>query len=445
MSEVQNVERLSQESGVSREQPTTAPTEQKRKYRRHPKPDENAPEKPPSAYVLFSNKIREEVKSENLSFTDIARLVGERWQKLDPAQKDRFESHASALKETYNAQLGEYKKTDEYREYSQYLAEFKAKHSHTNEPKRPKLESYQSSSVSVPSPGVGEGVTQFAGHGHRPSIGSSGTVPFSGQVAALAATQTQGVALPHLNTPVMRRASPPYLTSQESRRLGHVSSHSSMSEESSSTRAEQSDALSRTASLSITATSIEPLPPLIIPGHRTGWPEYTQPPAYGATPARRPPQPYGQSATSGTSPASTTTSIAASSAGADWWRDRGQEATRPTLGAGTTPGSMAISKLVASSQSEEPVSASIATRRALPLPRHVPGIATQSPYSGMGVLTSPTHTHHPPPELTPIRERQSQEGASRSESEAADVLAGLSERRSGAYQPWTPRTRPDDR
>ena len=27
----------------------------KRKYRRHPKPDENAPERPPSAYVIFSN------------------------------------------------------------------------------------------------------------------------------------------------------------------------------------------------------------------------------------------------------------------------------------------------------------------------------------------------------------------------------------------------------
>lgn len=30
----------------------------KRKYRRHPKPDENAPERPPSAYVLFSNSKR---------------------------------------------------------------------------------------------------------------------------------------------------------------------------------------------------------------------------------------------------------------------------------------------------------------------------------------------------------------------------------------------------
>lgn len=28
----------------------------KRKYRRHPKADENAPERPPSAYVIFSNR-----------------------------------------------------------------------------------------------------------------------------------------------------------------------------------------------------------------------------------------------------------------------------------------------------------------------------------------------------------------------------------------------------
>jgi hypothetical protein len=30
----------------------------KRKYRRHPKPDEKAPERPPSAYVIFSSKMR---------------------------------------------------------------------------------------------------------------------------------------------------------------------------------------------------------------------------------------------------------------------------------------------------------------------------------------------------------------------------------------------------
>ncbi|OAQ70593.2 high mobility group, superfamily [Pochonia chlamydosporia 170] len=97
----------------------------KRKYRRHPKPDENAPERPPSAYVLFSNKMREDLKSQNLTFTEIAKLVGENWQSLQPAEKDIYESQANAAKEKYHRELAEYKKTSEYRKYAQYLHDFK--------------------------------------------------------------------------------------------------------------------------------------------------------------------------------------------------------------------------------------------------------------------------------------------------------------------------------
>ncbi|KAK4128789.1 hypothetical protein N657DRAFT_652373 [Parathielavia appendiculata] len=100
----------------------------KRKYRRHPKPDENAPERPPSAYVLFSNKMREELKGRNLTFTEIAKLVGENWQSLSPAEKEPFESRAQAIKDKYLSDLAEYKKTPEYMEYQSYLQEFKAKH-----------------------------------------------------------------------------------------------------------------------------------------------------------------------------------------------------------------------------------------------------------------------------------------------------------------------------
>lgn len=99
----------------------------KRKYRRHPKQDENAPERPPSAYVIFSNKMREELKGRNLSFTEIAKLVGENWQSLSPTQKEPYEHSAFTDKERYNNQLVEYKKTPQYREYAQYLAEFKAR------------------------------------------------------------------------------------------------------------------------------------------------------------------------------------------------------------------------------------------------------------------------------------------------------------------------------
>ncbi|KFY09201.1 hypothetical protein V492_05571 [Pseudogymnoascus sp. VKM F-4246] len=99
----------------------------KRKYRRHPKPDENAPERPPSAYVIFSNKMREDLKGRPLSFTEIAKLVGENWQNLSPSEKEPYEQQAFSAKEKYTAELSEYRKTESYRLYSEYLIEFKAK------------------------------------------------------------------------------------------------------------------------------------------------------------------------------------------------------------------------------------------------------------------------------------------------------------------------------
>lgn len=117
----------------------------KRKYRRHPKPDENAPERPPSAYVLFSNKMREDLKSQNLSFTEIAKLVGENWQSLPGSEKEAYESQANADKEKYHRELMEYKKTPEYKKYMEYLQEFREKqakqqHQASDASKRVKLE-----------------------------------------------------------------------------------------------------------------------------------------------------------------------------------------------------------------------------------------------------------------------------------------------------------------
>ncbi|KAF9773710.1 hypothetical protein IL306_008406 [Fusarium sp. DS 682] len=132
----------------------------KRKYRRHPKPDENAPERPPSAYVLFSNKMREDLKSQNLTFTEIAKLVGENWQNLNASEKEAYESQANADKEKYHRDLMEYKKTPDYRKYMQYLHEFKekqAKRTQADVSKRTKLDPvrlrHSSSSSSTMTPG----------------------------------------------------------------------------------------------------------------------------------------------------------------------------------------------------------------------------------------------------------------------------------------------------
>jgi hypothetical protein len=73
--------------------------------------------------------MREDLKGRHLSFTEIAKLVGENWQSLSPSDKEPFEAQASGAKEKYNSELGEYKKTGSYKKYTEYLAEFKLKQS----------------------------------------------------------------------------------------------------------------------------------------------------------------------------------------------------------------------------------------------------------------------------------------------------------------------------
>lgn len=140
---------------------------QKRKYRRHPKADENAPERPPSAYVLFSNKMREDLKGQNLTFTEIAKLVGENWQGLSQAEKEPYERQAQAAKDKYNQDLAEYKKTLEYKKYLQYLQDFKAKHA-THAPEKD-----SSKRVRLSDPNHGETSTS---NGHPGRVGRMGSI-----------------------------------------------------------------------------------------------------------------------------------------------------------------------------------------------------------------------------------------------------------------------------
>jgi hypothetical protein len=72
--------------------------------------------------------VREELKGQELSFTEIAKIVGERWQLLPSEVRDIFERQAQSAKEKYYAELAEYKKTTQYAQYQEYLADFKAKH-----------------------------------------------------------------------------------------------------------------------------------------------------------------------------------------------------------------------------------------------------------------------------------------------------------------------------
>lgn len=98
----------------------------KRSYKHHAKPDPKAPERPYSAYVLFSNHTREHLKEQNLSFTNLSKVVGEKWQQLTRDEKEEWKKKGAVPWEKYKAELAEYQKTDDFREYQRYLAEFKA-------------------------------------------------------------------------------------------------------------------------------------------------------------------------------------------------------------------------------------------------------------------------------------------------------------------------------
>ncbi|KAI9821565.1 MAG: hypothetical protein M1832_003239 [Thelocarpon impressellum] len=177
----------------------------KRKYRRHPKADENAPDRPPSAYVIFSNKTREDLRGQNLSFTEIAKVVGERWQILSPEGKEPYETQAALAKLKYNAEFSEYKKTDACRDYTQYLADFKAKYSaqQSAEGKRARTDAHAASvssggvdgGISAPGPGGGANASpRTSGHA-RATANSTGSIASSGQRSPpLASTASTPVA-----------------------------------------------------------------------------------------------------------------------------------------------------------------------------------------------------------------------------------------------------------
>jgi hypothetical protein len=161
----------------------------KRKYRRHPKADVNAPERPPSAYVIFSNKMREDLKGRNLSFTEIAKLVGENWQSLPAGEKEIYEGQAFVAKEKYNEELAAYKKTDQWRQFAEYLVEFKAKYASQQQTnpevthdatKRPKLHNHN---LSAGSSGTDTG-SELPSAGGRPRHQSFGSSRFGNDLSS---------------------------------------------------------------------------------------------------------------------------------------------------------------------------------------------------------------------------------------------------------------------
>ncbi|KAJ4375346.1 hypothetical protein N0V83_002432 [Neocucurbitaria cava] len=102
-----------------------------RPYRRHPRPDPNAPHKPKTAYVLFGEHVRQDPALSHSSFTEIAKEVGNRWRELSPEERvDIWETPAADRLQDYKKDLQRYKRTENYRSYQTYVEEFKRQQHH---------------------------------------------------------------------------------------------------------------------------------------------------------------------------------------------------------------------------------------------------------------------------------------------------------------------------
>jgi len=75
------------------------------------KRDSDKPKRPLTAYMLFSQEKRADIKNNNpnVSFGEIGKLLGQAWQQLSPEDRKPFEENAKVAKAKYLDDMKEYK------------------------------------------------------------------------------------------------------------------------------------------------------------------------------------------------------------------------------------------------------------------------------------------------------------------------------------------------
>lgn len=94
-----------------REMATYTPPAGEGASRKRKKKDPNAPKRPLSAFFLFCQDERPAVKAiyPNYSVGDAAKELGERWNKVTPEAKTKYEAKAQGDKARYEKDLAQYK------------------------------------------------------------------------------------------------------------------------------------------------------------------------------------------------------------------------------------------------------------------------------------------------------------------------------------------------
>jgi len=84
----------------------------KKSKKRKRRKDPNEPKGAPSAYILYANSIREDIKKENpdAQFTDTGRIIGQKWKQLTEEQRKPFNEESEKLRVQATKKKLEYKK-----------------------------------------------------------------------------------------------------------------------------------------------------------------------------------------------------------------------------------------------------------------------------------------------------------------------------------------------
>ncbi|KAI8818951.1 putative nonhistone protein 6 [Fimicolochytrium jonesii] len=74
------------------------------------KKDPNAPKKPLSAFMIFSQENRPRIKEENpdATFGDLGKLLGAAWKEINPKDKALYEKKQEKAKQQYEVAIAEY-------------------------------------------------------------------------------------------------------------------------------------------------------------------------------------------------------------------------------------------------------------------------------------------------------------------------------------------------
>merc|ERR1711915_630217 len=85
-------------------------SEKPRKRRQKKEKDENKPKRPQSAYFLWLNEHRDQIKEENpgITITEISKMAGKMWGEL--TDKTEWDEKAKIAKADYLVAMEEYKK-----------------------------------------------------------------------------------------------------------------------------------------------------------------------------------------------------------------------------------------------------------------------------------------------------------------------------------------------